>query len=118
MVCILFNNHMNLVKPFPMFYQNNGYNTCNKDISLIDLETFRVTATVVLFLKDYHHRLVFVTDRDWFEVPIRAIGPRAILDFSEEYHFPICVVKGSTEMTHLVRNVGNSKANFSLQTQR
>lgn len=79
---------------------------------------FRVTATVVLFLKDYHHRLVFVTEREWFEVPIRAIGPRAILDFSEEYHFPTCVVKGSTEMTHLVRNIGNSKANFSLRTQR
>ncbi|CAG06311.1 unnamed protein product, partial [Tetraodon nigroviridis] len=68
--------------------------------------------------KDYQHRLVFGTEREWLEVPVRAIGPRALLDFVEEYHFPPCVVKGSTEMTYLVRNIGNSKANFSLQTQR
>lgn len=68
--------------------------------------------------QDYHHRLLFATESECFEVPVRAVGPRALLDFAEEYHLPTCVVKGSTESTHLVRNIGNSKANFSLQTQR
>ncbi|XP_030281249.1 hydrocephalus-inducing protein homolog isoform X1 [Sparus aurata] len=68
--------------------------------------------------KDYQHRLVFVTERERFEVPIRAIGPRAILDFRDEFHLPVCPVKAFTEKTHLVRNIGNSKANFKLQTQR
>lgn len=68
--------------------------------------------------QDYQHTLVFVTDREIFEVPVHAIGPRALLDFRTEYHFPTCAVKGSTEMTHLVRNVGNGPANFTLLTQR
>ncbi|XP_076588631.1 hydrocephalus-inducing protein homolog [Chaetodon auriga] len=68
--------------------------------------------------KDYHHRLVFVTERERFEVPVRAIGPRAILDFPDEFHLPVCPVKASTEKTHLVRNIGNSKAKFTLHTQR
>ena len=76
-----------------------------------------LTAAVPL-LQDYQHRLVFMTEREWFEVPVRAIGPRAFLDFRDEYQFPTCVVKGSAQMTHLVRNTGDSKANFSLQTQR
>ncbi|XP_035498051.2 hydrocephalus-inducing protein homolog isoform X1 [Scophthalmus maximus] len=68
--------------------------------------------------KDYFHKLVFVTDQDRFEVPVRAIGPRAILDFPDELRLPLCPVKASTEKTHFVRNVGNSKANFTLHTQR
>ncbi|XP_049928998.1 hydrocephalus-inducing protein homolog isoform X2 [Epinephelus moara] len=67
--------------------------------------------------KDYHHRLVCVTERERFEVPIRAVGPRAILDFRDELHLPVCPVKASTERTHLVRNIGNSKAKFKLDTQ-
>ncbi|XP_045894223.1 hydrocephalus-inducing protein homolog [Micropterus dolomieu] len=68
--------------------------------------------------KDYHHRLVFVTERERFEVPIHAIGPRAILDFRDELHLPVCLVKASTESTTLVRNIGNCKAMFQLHTQR
>ncbi|XP_059190373.1 hydrocephalus-inducing protein homolog [Centropristis striata] len=67
--------------------------------------------------KDYHHRLVCVTERERFEVPVRAIGPRAILDFRDELHLPVCPVKASTERTQLVRNIGNSKAKFKLDTQ-
>lgn len=70
------------------------------------------------FFQDYFHKLVFVTDQDRFEVPVRAIGPRAILDFPDELRLPLCPVKASTEKTHFVRNVGNSKANFTLHTQR
>ncbi|CAG5958443.1 unnamed protein product [Menidia menidia] len=68
--------------------------------------------------KDYSHRVVCVTERERFEIPIRAIGPRAILDFRDEVLLPACPVKGSTQKTHLVRNVGNSQAKFRLQTQR
>ncbi|KAF7656196.1 hypothetical protein LDENG_00045070 [Lucifuga dentata] len=68
--------------------------------------------------KDYHHRLVFVTKRERFEVPVRAIGPRAIVDFRDELHFPVCPVKASTQRTQLVRNIGTSQAKFWLHTQR
>uniref|UniRef100_A0A3Q3KPP0 HYDIN/VesB/CFA65-like Ig-like domain-containing protein n=1 Tax=Monopterus albus TaxID=43700 RepID=A0A3Q3KPP0_MONAL len=82
-----------------------------------------ISATFTVFFtpqesKDYHHRLVCVTERERFEVPVRAIGPRAILDFRDELYLPLCAVKASTQKTHLVRNIGNSKAKFKLQTQR
>uniref|UniRef100_A0A3Q2PEK1 HYDIN axonemal central pair apparatus protein n=1 Tax=Fundulus heteroclitus TaxID=8078 RepID=A0A3Q2PEK1_FUNHE len=67
--------------------------------------------------KDYNHRLVCVTPRDRFEIPIRAIGPRAILDFRDEIRLPPCLVKASTEKTHFVCNIGNCKANFKLHTR-
>ncbi|XP_034061831.1 LOW QUALITY PROTEIN: hydrocephalus-inducing protein homolog [Gymnodraco acuticeps] len=67
--------------------------------------------------KDYHHRLVCVTERERFEVPILAIGPRGILDLRDELHLPICTVKASTERTHLVRNIGNAVAKFNLDTK-
>uniref|UniRef100_A0A672JGY3 HYDIN/VesB/CFA65-like Ig-like domain-containing protein n=1 Tax=Salarias fasciatus TaxID=181472 RepID=A0A672JGY3_SALFA len=68
--------------------------------------------------KDYHHSLVFSTERERFEIPVCAIGPRAILDFRDRIELPLCPVKASTEKTHLVRNIGNSTANFQLLTQR
>uniref|UniRef100_A0A3P8U8F5 HYDIN axonemal central pair apparatus protein n=1 Tax=Amphiprion percula TaxID=161767 RepID=A0A3P8U8F5_AMPPE len=68
--------------------------------------------------KDYEHTIVCVTERERFEIPIRAIGPRAILDFRDEIHLPVCPVKSYTEKTHLVRNMGNSEAKFELRTQR
>ncbi|KAG7520061.1 hypothetical protein JOB18_021887 [Solea senegalensis] len=68
--------------------------------------------------KDYHHRLFFMTDRERFEVPVSAIGPRAVLNFRDELHFPLCPVKASTERTQQVINIGNSTAKFKLHTQR
>ncbi|XP_061825847.2 hydrocephalus-inducing protein homolog [Nerophis lumbriciformis] len=67
--------------------------------------------------KDYHHKLVFVTEREQFEVPIRAIGPRASLNFRNELHLPVCFVKASTQKTQLVRNLGNRIGIFKLHTQ-
>ncbi|XP_056273332.1 hydrocephalus-inducing protein homolog [Pseudoliparis swirei] len=67
--------------------------------------------------KDYHHSLVFVTERERFEVPVRAIGPRAILDFRDEFLLPVCPVKATTEKTHMVHNAGNSAAKFKLDVQ-
>uniref|UniRef100_A0A3Q4HS85 Abnormal spindle-like microcephaly-associated protein ASH domain-containing protein n=1 Tax=Neolamprologus brichardi TaxID=32507 RepID=A0A3Q4HS85_NEOBR len=82
-----------------------------------------MSATFTVFFtphenKDYHHRLVCVTEREKFEIPIRAIGPRAILDFRDKLDLPVCPVKASTEKTQLVCNVGNSKAKFRLHTER
>ncbi|KAG7521590.1 hydrocephalus-inducing protein-like [Solea senegalensis] len=68
--------------------------------------------------KDHDHRLVFATDRERFEVPVRAIGPRAILSFRDELQFPLCLVKASTERTQQIINIGNDTANFELHTQR
>ncbi|KAF3689156.1 Hydrocephalus-inducing protein Hy-3 [Channa argus] len=68
--------------------------------------------------KDYHHNLVCVTERERFEVPVRAIGPRAILDFQDEFYLPVCAVKAFTQKTHLVRNIGNSIAIFKLHTKK
>ncbi|XP_062860193.1 hydrocephalus-inducing protein homolog [Trichomycterus rosablanca] len=67
--------------------------------------------------KDYIHRLICVTEREKFELPIRAIGPRAILDFPDELHFPLSPVKCLSQKTLLVRNIGNSEAKFQLSTQ-
>uniref|UniRef100_A0A3B4AXY3 HYDIN/VesB/CFA65-like Ig-like domain-containing protein n=1 Tax=Periophthalmus magnuspinnatus TaxID=409849 RepID=A0A3B4AXY3_9GOBI len=67
--------------------------------------------------KDYQHCLVCVTERERFEIPIVAIGPRAILDFRDEFLLPVCPVKATTEKTQLVCNTGNSKANFKLHTK-
>ncbi|XP_067276661.1 hydrocephalus-inducing protein homolog isoform X2 [Pseudorasbora parva] len=66
--------------------------------------------------KDYIHRLICVTEREKFEVPIRAIGPRAILDFPDSLHFQVCPVKCLSQRTLLVRNIGNCEAKFQLST--
>ncbi|CAM4581517.1 unnamed protein product [Leuciscus chuanchicus] len=67
--------------------------------------------------KDYIHRLLCVTEREKFEVPIRAIGPRAILDFPDSLHFQVCPVKCLSQRTLLVRNIGNCEAKFQLSTR-
>ncbi|XP_028304635.1 hydrocephalus-inducing protein homolog isoform X2 [Gouania willdenowi] len=66
---------------------------------------------------DYCHSLFFCTERERFEVPISAIGPRAILNFGDDINLPACLVKASTEKTCFVRNVGNCQAKFKLYTQ-
>ncbi|XP_066196391.1 hydrocephalus-inducing protein homolog, partial [Sylvia atricapilla] len=67
--------------------------------------------------KDYFHKLVCISEREEFIVPIRAIGARAILDFPDELDFFQCPVKYSTHRTLLVRNVGNRQACYQLSTQ-
>ncbi|XP_046889403.1 hydrocephalus-inducing protein homolog [Hypomesus transpacificus] len=66
--------------------------------------------------KDYLHRVVCVTEREKFEVPIRAIGARAVLDFPDQLHFPVSPVKAVAQRTLLVRNIGNTEARFQLLT--
>ncbi|KAK2848119.1 hypothetical protein Q7C36_009801 [Tachysurus vachellii] len=67
--------------------------------------------------KDYSHQVIFMTEREKFEVPIRAIGPRAILDFPDELHFSLCPVKCLSQKTLFVRNIGKGEAKFQLSTQ-
>ncbi|RMC08855.1 hypothetical protein DUI87_13849 [Hirundo rustica rustica] len=67
--------------------------------------------------KDYFHKLVCITEREEFIVPIRAIGARAILDFPDQLDFSECPVKYSTQKTLLVRNIGNRVAHYQLSTQ-
>ncbi|XP_039931612.2 hydrocephalus-inducing protein homolog [Hirundo rustica] len=67
--------------------------------------------------KDYFHKLVCITEREEFIVPIRAIGARAILDFPDQLDFSECPVKYSTQKTLLVRNIGNRAAHYQLSTQ-
>ncbi|XP_047008963.2 hydrocephalus-inducing protein homolog isoform X3 [Ictalurus punctatus] len=67
--------------------------------------------------KDYIHRVICMTEREKFEVPIRAIGPRAILDFPDELHFSLCPVKCLSQKTLLIRNIGKGEAKFQLSTQ-
>ncbi|XP_053944033.1 hydrocephalus-inducing protein homolog [Cuculus canorus] len=67
--------------------------------------------------KDYFHQLTCITERGMFNVPIRAIGARAVLDFPDRLNFSICPVKYSTQMTLLVRNVGNREARYCISTQ-
>ncbi|XP_076848184.1 hydrocephalus-inducing protein homolog isoform X3 [Brachyhypopomus gauderio] len=81
-----------------------------------------MTSTFTVFFtphekKDYIHRLVCVTEREKFEVPIKAIGAYAILDFPDQVHFPPCPVKCSVQNTLLVRNIGHGQAIFQLSTQ-
>ncbi|XP_028813720.1 hydrocephalus-inducing protein homolog [Denticeps clupeoides] len=66
--------------------------------------------------KDYNQRLICVTEREKFEVAIRAIGARAILDFPDQVHFPVCPVKCLSQKTLLVRNIGDCEAKFQLRT--
>ncbi|XP_050840203.1 hydrocephalus-inducing protein homolog [Serinus canaria] len=67
--------------------------------------------------KDYCHELVCMTARERIVVPIRAIGARAVLDFPAQLDFSKCAVKGSTQKTLLVRNVGTRAARYQLSTQ-
>ena len=72
----------------------------------------------IIFLQDYYHELVCVTEREKFVVPVKAIGARAILDFPDDVMFPVTPVKYPNSRTLLVRNVGNKEANFSLSTEK
>ncbi|TMS05542.1 Hydrocephalus-inducing protein-like protein [Larimichthys crocea] len=105
-LCLLLLNNDKISRPVKLEQQHSEYfhvdgpHEPGGKISPGLSATFTVSFTP-LDNKDYHHRLVFVTERERFEVPIRAIGPRAILDFRDEFHLPVCPVKASTEKTQL-----------------
>uniref|UniRef100_T1FWU7 HYDIN/VesB/CFA65-like Ig-like domain-containing protein n=1 Tax=Helobdella robusta TaxID=6412 RepID=T1FWU7_HELRO len=66
--------------------------------------------------QDYEHKVVCTTEREEFVVPIKAIGPRAILDFNDVIDFSACPVKYLTSKTIFIRNIGNCTAHFTLST--
>ena len=47
----------------------------------------------LIFIQDYKQELVFVTEREKFVVPVRAIGARALLDFPDDVTFSSAPVK-------------------------
>lgn len=71
-----------------------------------------------LFLQDYFHELSCTAGKERIVVPIRAIGARPVLDFPAQLHFPVCIVKCSSEKTLLVQNTGNLEARYELSTER
>ena len=62
--------------------------------------------------------MVCITEREKFLIPIRALGPRAVLDFPDELHFPTAPVKYASTKTVLVRNVGNCEGKFDMEITR
>ena len=87
-------------------------------LSPVNLYFMHVYSLLCLAMQDYIHRVICVTEREKFEVPIRAIGARAILDLPDRLHFPISPVKCTAQKTLLVRNIGNCEAKFQLSTCR
>jgi hydrocephalus-inducing protein len=68
--------------------------------------------------KDYYHELSCVTEREKFVIPVRAIGPRAMLDFPDEINFPASPVKHASSKVLFVRNVGKKDAKFMLTVSK
>jgi hydrocephalus-inducing protein len=65
---------------------------------------------------DYADELVCITEREKFVVPIVAIGARALLDFPDTVDFGPCTVKHTTTKTLFIRNIGDRRARFTLET--
>ena len=59
-----------------------------------------------------------ITEREKFLIPVRALGPRSVLDFPDELHFPTAPVKYVSTKTVLVRNVGNHEGKFNMEVTR
>jgi hydrocephalus-inducing protein len=66
--------------------------------------------------KDYSFDIVCTTEREKFVVPVRCIGPRAVLDFPDEVRFSTIPVKSTSERVILVRNVGDRTAQIQMST--
>ncbi|NXA90948.1 HYDIN protein, partial [Melanocharis versteri] len=67
--------------------------------------------------QDYSHELVCLTGRERIVVPIRAIRPKAVLEFPDQLYFSDCPVKYSTQKTLLVRNTGKLEAHYKTSTE-
>ncbi|KAG2469945.1 HYDIN protein, partial [Polypterus senegalus] len=94
-----------IFQPFPSEICFQNYTPC---------ETYEFPLILRNIDKDYSHLLVFMTEREKFVVPIKAIGARAILDFPDHLNFSDCPVKYLSQKTLLVRNIGNREARFTL----
>lgn len=59
-----------------------------------------------------------ITEREKFLIPVRALGPRSVVDFPDELHFPTSPVKHASTKTVLVRNIGNHEGKFNVEITR
>lgn len=64
---------------------------------------------------DYQYNLIVVTEREQFEVPIYAIGKRAMIDFPDMLDFGNCPVKYATEKPVIIRNLGEKTTKWFLK---
>ena len=55
------------------------------------------------------------TEREKFAVPVRALGPRAVLALPDDVDFGVAPVKSTRSKTLIVQNVGTCIANFRLR---
>ncbi|KAL3311599.1 hypothetical protein Ciccas_009819 [Cichlidogyrus casuarinus] len=65
-------------------------------------------------IRDYSEKLLCITEREKFHIPIRCIGARALLDIPDEIHFSPTAVKHTTEKILFVRNIGTRDARVQL----
>ncbi|CAM9191035.1 unnamed protein product, partial [Phaeothamnion confervicola] len=65
-------------------------------------------------IRDYSADLLVITEREKFVVPLRALGPRAALDFPDAVAFPATPVKATASRTLVVHNVGAAEARVAL----
>lgn len=72
---------------------------------------FKPDATI-----DYSYDLVVVTERENFNIPIRATGGSAILDLPDVVDFGTTPVRYESTKTVLMRNVGEKPTKFLLKT--
>ncbi|XP_017769815.1 PREDICTED: hydrocephalus-inducing protein-like [Nicrophorus vespilloides] len=67
-------------------------------------------------LRDYSHKIVFLTDGESLELDVLAIGPRPLLDIPDRVTLPTGAVNIQTERTLLVRNLGSIPATYVART--
>ena len=66
-------------------------------------------------VKEYRVDLVCCTEREKFVVPVRALGPRAVLALPDDVDFGVSPVKSTRSKSLIVQNVGTCIANFRLK---
>jgi hydrocephalus-inducing protein len=64
---------------------------------------------------DYSYDLMIVTEREKFEVPIRAVGCRAMLDFPDTLDFGLVPVKHTAEKPVMIRNIGEKTTKWNIK---
>ena len=64
---------------------------------------------------DYSYDLMIVTEREKFEVPIRAVGCRAMLDFPDTLDFGLVPVKHTAEKPVMIRNIGEKTTKWHIK---
>jgi hydrocephalus-inducing protein len=66
--------------------------------------------------RPYNYRLICVTEREKFVVPVMATGLVACLNFQDQYDFGDVPCKSKSKQTFTVHNTGTAPAQFSLST--